>query len=571
MIENIYKNRIGFFEGEQVNNNVSCFIINNAKKTPDKKVLMWLPEEDKIDAGKKVTRTLSHASLTFSEFEDAVNRISTGLKKLGIGKGDRIIIFIPMSKELYQCMNAVMKIGAVSVFLDPWATPERLGLSAALVEPKAMISFEGAFDYCNPVKELAEIPIKIAVGPRDKEYTSCYEMLITEDPSFHIEPVKGDHTALITFTTGSSGIPKGADRSHQFLAAQHYAINDVIPYEEGDLDIAAFPIFCLNNMAAGVTTVLPSTSIGPPTLEDHVRLASQILTCKASCATLSIPMVEGLAEYSKTNSISFPELRRAATGGAPVSNDLITDFIKIIPNAEFLVMYGSTEAEPMAHVEARKKIQEESSVSDLDKGVIVGNFARNMNTKLIKIHKDRIELENDDWTPWEVEEGEVGELLVTGPHVCQKYYNNIEAAKDNKVFESNGTTWHRTGDLSRIDKKGQAWIVGRMHNVISKNNTYYFPVKIEILLKELDFVEKSAFVGVPDDTLGEKAYIIVSPQKPMTNEEKKQGIKEIENLIKNYQIPADGIFITEDIPMDPRHHSKVEYPVLRQRIKDGKI
>jgi acyl-CoA synthetase (AMP-forming)/AMP-acid ligase II len=266
---------------------------------------------------------------------------------------------------------------------------------------------------------------------------------------------------------------------------------------------------------------------------------------------------------------------RVVTGGAPISNDLLSDFRAIVPNADVMILYGSTEAEPMAHIEARDilfpKYEKKNEDGLVEDGVNVGHFADGIEAKFIRIHKDRIELENDDWTPYEIARGGVGELLVSGLHVCKRYYNNVEATKDTKVYETSGKVWHRTGDLGYQDDYDQVWIVGRVHNVIVRKNIAHFPVKAEIILKRVGFVEKSAFVGLQDETFGEKTWAVVSPKKPMTDEEKTSGIEEIRKALAMYDIPADHIAITEDIPMDPRHHSKVEYPILREKIMNGDL
>lgn len=572
---NKYQGKFGFFHGEDTKNNVTNFMTSHAIKTPDRKAMMWVSAENKLTAGIKINPALPHESITFAEFNDSTNRICRGLKQIGIKKGDRVIIFLPMSTHLYQTMNAVLKLGAIAVFLDSWARRGHLGSSANTVSPRAMISFEAAYQYCNDVPELSSIPIKIVVGPHTGTYASSYEELVKNEPDETIEPVSGDHTALITFTTGSSGTPKGADRTHQFLAAQHYAIDHVIPYKQGDVDMPAFPIFSLNNIAAGVTTVIPCTDIAQPAPDDPIKLASQILSCGINCATLSISMISGLVEYSKTHDISLDVMERVVTGGAPVSNDLLSGFLKVVPKSDVMLLYGSTEAEPMAHIEAKDilwpKYKKTTTDEMVEEGVNVGFFADDLDAKFVKIHKERIELEADDWTSWEIKDGEVGELLVSGLHVCKRYYNNIEATKDTKVYESNGKVWHRTGDLAYKDEHDQVWLVGRVHNTIIRNGQALFPVKVEILLKRIDWIEKSAFVGIPDKNLGEKAYAVVAPSRELSEAEKKKCVENIQAALNSYNIPVDGILITSDIPMDPRHHSKVEYPILRERIISGDI
>src|SRR6185503_17258762 len=108
-----------------------------------------------------------------------------------------------------------------------------------------------------------------------------------------IEAVASEQTALITFTTGSTGTPKGANRTHRFLSAQHQALRRIIPYEPGDLDLPAFPIFSLNNLASGVSTVVPAINLAAPSPSDSAALCNQIQHGRVTCATLSPSMFVG--------------------------------------------------------------------------------------------------------------------------------------------------------------------------------------------------------------------------------------------------------------------------------------
>ena len=133
-------------------------------------------------------------------------------------------------------------------------------------------------------------------------------------------------TALVTFTTGSSGPPKGADRTHGFLAAQHRALDACLPYTDADIDLPVFPIFSLNNIAAAVTTVLPAVNLAKPAESDGAVLAAQIQATGATCCTLSPSLLRGVSDFAASREIRLDGLRRAATGGAPITSDDVAAF-----------------------------------------------------------------------------------------------------------------------------------------------------------------------------------------------------------------------------------------------------
>lgn len=563
--DKFHNKAIGFFDGNDPRNNVVSLIQRHMLTKPDEVAFKW-PDKEKIgEWGDTLITDMPHKEITFKQFFGLVCKTAAGLKKVGIKHGDRVIIFLPMSIPLYQTMAAVQMIGASAVFLDSWARRDQLGVSADIADANAMISFEMAYNICKGAPELDRIPIKVVVGPHKETYTATLDEVQNNDPLMQVEAVKSDETALITFTTGSSGRPKGANRTHDFLAAQHYALHGCIPYTKEDIDLPAFPIFSLNNLAEGVLTIIPAIDIGRPSEKDPMILASQILSLNITCATLSPAMMVGLSKYCDENHVMLPSIRRFITGGAPISNETLALMKKSVPEAKIWVLYGSTEVEPIAHIEVEDILHPKHE--NAGEGVCVGHFAEGLDTKFIKIIREPIELKNDDWGSLELPTGKVGELLVAGLHVCKSYFNDPEAVKKTKVIESNGKVWHRTGDLACLDKDGNVWLVGRVHNAISRGDEMLFPVKAEMLMRKQDGVFLSAFLGMPDEKLGEKAYALVQLADD-AKDRKDEILKKVAEALKAENIPFDYIDTVDHIPMDPRHHSKVEYGVLRKSIQN---
>lgn len=549
---------IGFLDGDAEENNVLAFLRHHAGCAPERIALSWVPKGAMTGWDGKTD--LIHATIGYGELFLRTGRAAAGLKRLGIGRGDRVIVFLPMSPELYIAMFAVQRIGAVAVFLDSWARRDHLGATASAVAPRAMISFDGAFTLCAALPELAAIPVTIVAGPHEREYGGVLEEFLAASDEAPIEPVGAATPALITFTTGSSGTPKGAVRSHGFLAAQHRALDGCIPYGPDDRDLPVFPIFSLNNLAAGVPTILPAIDLAAPSEQDGAIIAAQIRATHATCCTLSPSLFARLAEECASRGETLATLRRAVTGGAPVSRDTIGRFREIAPRAEIMVLYGSTEVEPIAHIEAAEILADDSE----REGVLVGKISEDLLYRFIRIDRGIVELDDGGWEALEAPAGEPGELIVSGAHVCGEYYNNPEAFRRAKVRDRDGKVWHRTGDVGILDEEGRLWLVGRVHNVILRDGKPLFPVRAEILLKRLPFVRQAAYLGMADSRHGELACAVVSLREGQEVEERRRYREEVFTWLNHHGIPVDEVRIVEAIPMDPRHYSKVEYARLRE-------
>lgn len=580
--ESDQSNKFGYYPGSHQKNNVASFLKDHNQKIPTKKILSWVDRENletwfkSGDTQTLIKTPLPHKSITVKELDYLVGVLTHEFKKTGIKFGDRVILFLPMSLPMYASMFALQKMGAIPTFLDSWARRDQMGVSAQVATPNAMISAHRAFDYLKEVDGIKNIPIKIVAGevPEGENYNARLEVLLQSKNYDEEVAVESEHTALITFTTGSSGTPKGADRSHRFLAAQHYALNRHIPYTDSDKDLPVFPIFSLNNLAAGVETIIPAIDVGGPKETDALVLYQQIKTLGVSCTTVSPSLFNGLSKFCLDHNLTL-DLKRVVTGGAPISRDDVEKMKKVAPHAEILILYGSTEVEPMAHIEAKEmlSIQLPKDPEIVEPGVNVGHLDDGLQYKFTKITKDPLYVnKEEDWKNIEVAKDKVGELIVSGEHVCEKYYNNEDAFIKSKIKDHHGKIWHRTGDLGFVDQNQHLWIVGRVHNAIKRAEDFFFPVRAEIIIKRFKEVKKAAFLGIPDEKLGQKTIAVFSPTESVSDQKRNEILAEIKRVLEKNNFIVDGVVMVEDIAMDPRHHSKVEYEVLRQHlIKNGLV
>ena len=556
--------KIGYFTKKDIRNNVSCFLEERAEKHPNKVALYFLPKSDSSH------NNLDHNTLTYGELNNKAASIAAGLVEMGVKIRDRIMILLPISPELYISIAGIQRVGAIPVLLDSWARKEQLAHIFNNAQPMGIISTGNVFQLLNKDLNDLNIKLRISIDPHDETLTIELKNLL-RNPGQKIVAVEQNDTALITYTTGSSGLPKGANRTHRFLAAQHYALKRLFPYRDGDIDLPVFPVFALNSIASGVSTVLPSIDIGKPAQEDFEVLFHQIQNCGVNCMTLSPSSFRGITAYCKTKGTLLKNISRVLTGGAPISETDISRFVEVAPDSEVWILYGSTEVEPIAYIESKEMLSVEIPKGELNitkVGVNVGRIDQDLKYRFIEINKDSVKNEIDV-TTLIVKSGEVGELIVAGEHVCDGYYKNEEAFLRTKIKDKEGVIWHRTGDLGRLDDNGYLWIVGRMHNVIKHNGEYFFPVRPEIILKDLPLVLNAAYLSVDLNTKDCITAVVTFERSVATDSQFQETYRQkIVGVFQKEQIPLDNVIFMEEIPMDVRHHSKVDYNKLRNKLHD---
>jgi acyl-CoA synthetase (AMP-forming)/AMP-acid ligase II len=508
---------------------------------------------------------MESGAIPFGALRERIGRAAAGLRRLGLRAGDRAIVMIPMSIDLYVAMLALLEMGAVAVFVDPWIGRRQIASFAAFAEPRAWIGIPKSHLLRLLDPRLRAIPIAVTTGRRLGPLPAPWSLsgLEREAGDGSMYPVSSGDPALITFTTGSSGEPKGTNRTHGFLLAQRAALAAEFPAREGDVEMTMFPVFALNNLAAGVPSIVPAMDFRHVDRIDAGRVLAQMRRHGVTTCTASPPFFDRLAAALET-AAERPRLRRLLTGGAPVSDDQLRVWQRAFPETEILVAYGSTEAEPVAHLTAEELLAATNPDRPLAPGYCAGAPIGRLRAKVVRIHPEPIDLGADGWAPWELPAGEIGELVVAGEHVCRDYYRNPEAVKENKIRDGDDV-WHRMGDTGSFDAAGRFWLAGRVHSTIHRSGALVHPQLVEQAAKGDDpRLRRVAAVGMPDPELGERVVLAVETDAT--------GIaEEIRARVAAAGLVVDQIQLTrEPLPVDPRHNSKIDYSLLRSTMLAGR-
>ena len=497
--------------------------------------------------------------LTFGELDRRVRALAAGLGGRGIGPGDAVLLFVPMSADLYVALLACLHRGATAVFVDAWADRKRLDAAVRIARPKAFIGSPKAHLLRLMSPAVRAIPVHLAAGRRLLPLARHERGGWAEGAADAVR-VDGSGPALVTFTTGSTGAPKAAARSHDFLWAQHLALAGHLRPAEGDVDMPTLPVFVLNNLASGITSVLPDFDPRRPADIDPARIHAQMLAERVTTSSGSPAFYERLGRWCAETGKRIP-LRALFTGGAPVLPPL-AQVLAAVANGDVGVVYGSSEAEPIAGIDARDMLaamEDRREDADHPGGLCVGRPVAQIEVRLVRAHDGPIALEGG-WSAWEVAPGEVGEVVVAGAHVLTGYLNDPEAERQNKIRDA-ARVWHRTGDAAWIDGEGRLWLMGRVKERVRRAGRVWWGGAAEARALEAAEVRHAAYIGVDDPQLGQRAVLCVETPTGRLAPAEREAVTAALG-----PFPIDDLRAMRRIPRDPRHASKTDVGALRKML-----
>jgi acyl-CoA synthetase (AMP-forming)/AMP-acid ligase II len=368
-----------------------------------------------------------------------------------------------------------------------------------------------------------------------------------------------DTPALLTFTSGSTGLPKAAVRTHGFLLAQHAVLHKHIQLVPGEIDLTTLPIFLLANLASGVTSVIPDADLRKPGAIHPEPVLDQIRRHKVTRTAASPAFFERLLAAPQPARNALGHLRKVFTGGAPVFPRLLDRLSESAPDATVEAVYGSTEAEPIAHLDAKSISGQDREAMRCGNGLLTGRPIPEIRLRVIRDRsKEPIQgLSSAAFDSISLPAGQPGEIVVSGDHVLSGYLHGHGDAETK--FAVDGRIWHRTGDAGKMDESGRLWLLGRCEARVHDGRGELYPFAAECVANEEPSVRRAAFVAHMDRRL-----LVVEPSEGFDD-------TTLISLKRSLSWAAlDEILLVEKLPLDRRHNAKVDYPALRRLLETGK-
>jgi long-chain acyl-CoA synthetase len=442
----------------------------------------------------RIAITFGGTNLTYADLNAKANQVAAGLHATGIRAGDHVALSCPNLPFFPIAYFGILKAGAAVVPINVLLKPREIAYHLRDSDAKAILAFEGTPEL--PIGSMCEAAAADAGGVRVVLMPRDLPSLMRDDPAFHPPRREPHDTAVILYTSGTTGHPKGAELTHDNMVGNAVTSYDMFrpafdrepaPYTT----LITLPLFHSTAQTAqmnaglygGFRLVLLPRFDPAAVLETFARERVGLW--------VAVPtMYWALLHHARTTgtdlSAAAASLRLCASGGAPMPLEVLREFERVF-NVRILEGYGLSETAPVVAFNQLERPSKPGTVGLPVFGVDVRCF-------------------DDHDRP--VAPGERGEVVVRGPNVMKGYYNNPDA-----TAEAKRGGWFRTGDIGQLDADGYLSIVDRKKDMILRGGFNVYPREVEETLLTHPAVSLAAVVGVPDERLGEevKAYVVLKP------------------------------------------------------------
>ncbi|MBB5167547.1 fatty-acyl-CoA synthase [Mycobacterium sp. AZCC_0083] len=433
-------------------------------------------------------RYLGHTS-TWAELDRRVNALADALSRRGVGFGDRVMILMLNRPEFVESMLAANTLGAIAVPVNFRLTSPEItflardcGAQVVVTEPSLA---SVATDVRSAVPALTTV---VVVGSATGDEVIGYEDLIAEHGKAHVVvDVPNDSAALIMYTSGTTGSPKGAVLTHTNLTGQAmtamYAIGADI---NGDVGFVGVPLFHI----AGIGATLGGLMLGTPTVIyplgafDPGHLLDVLAAEKVTVIFLVPAQWQAVCAVQRAGPRNV-SLRALLWGAAPASDTLLRQMSERFPGAQILAMFGQTEMSAVTCVLlGQDALRKRGSVGKVIPTVAARVVDENMN---------------------DVPIGDVGEIVYRAPTLMAGYWNDPQA-----TAEALAGGWFHSGDLVRLDDEGYVWVVDRKKDMIISGGENIYCAEVENVLASHPAIAEVAVIGRPHEKWGEVPIAVVA-------------------------------------------------------------
>jgi long-chain acyl-CoA synthetase len=481
--------------------NLASIVTESAARTPD-----------------SVAVRLGGLELTYADLDDRSARLAALLREKRLEQGDRVGVMLPNVLEFPIAYYGVLRAGGVVVPMNVLLKRREIAFYLEDSGAKLLLSWHGFGE------DAREGAVEAGTELIEVEPEAFAELLGDREPDTEIADTDPEDTAVILYTSGTTGKPKGAELTHFNLSRNaEIASQTTCAIAAGDIALGALPLFhsfgqtvSMNaSLRIGATlTLLPKFDPGE-TLE--------IMQRDGVTHFYGVPTMYGaLLHHPGREDFDTSSLRICITGGASMPVEVLRGFEDAF-ECELLEGYGLSETSPVASSNHPGRERKPGSI---------GTPLREVEMKVV---------DEDDA---EVAQGEVGEIVIRGHNVMKGYWEKPEA-----TAEAMRGGWFHSGDMARVDEDGYFFIVDRKKDLIIRGGYNVYPREVEEVLYEHPKIREAAVLGVPHDQWGEEigAAVVLHEGEELTPEEVSDYVKE---RIAAYKYPRQ-VWFMDELPKGP--------------------
>ncbi|MEK6207872.1 MAG: long-chain-fatty-acid--CoA ligase [Chloroflexota bacterium] len=455
------------------------------------------------EVGDKPALLMGDRSVTFREIDELSDQLAAALAKRGVRPGERVTIFMPNSIEFVIAFYGTLKAGGVVNPINAQSKEREVRFQVDDAGATAVLYHAALAPVVDAVRaELKAVRAFAVTGDSAPSGVERFDDLAAEPGSVSVTAVMGD-LAVLPYTSGTTGFPKGVMLTHANLTANQEQFFARVPVRRDDVFLNVLPyfhIYALNLLMTGAIS-LGATQVAMSRF-DMVEYCTLVERHRATVCFIVPPIVLGLAMSPEVEKHDFSSVRFFFTGAAPLAPDPARRMIQRL-GKPLIQGYGLTETSPVTHANPLEAAVLES----------IGPVVAGTEDKIVDLETGTRTLAN----------GEVGEICVRGPQVMRGYWNKPQDTAD--VIRDG---WFHTGDVGRRDDNGYVFIVDRKKEFIKYKGFGVGPAEVEAVLCEHPAVADAGVIGKPDTEAGEipKAFVQLRPNAQATAEELIAFVKE---------------------------------------------
>ncbi len=461
---------------------------------------------------------------SYGELVQAAGALAQTLKQAGLARGARVALLLPNSLPAVVGTYGAWLAGGVVVPLNVQARARDFVPWLQHCDPEAVIFDAANADAVAALQQVPQVHCRIAVGQigADAPYTSWSHAVSAAAPGVPIEAVCADGLAMVLYTSGTTGRPKGVTLTHGNFASNIHSIEQYLSLTARDSIVSILPFYYSygasvlhSHLAVGATVVLQQNLVFPHLVIDVVEQERVSGFCGVP-STYSLLLSR--VDFSRYDLSSLRYLTQAG-GAMPVS--VIQKLQNTLPNARLFVMYGQTEATArLTYLDPARLTDKLGSVGQPIPGVVIEiRDAQGLRAAAL----------------------ETGEVWAQGANIMRGYWRDPQATAEVLI-----DGWLKTGDMGYLDQDGFLYLVGRRSDIIKTGAHRVYPKDIEEAILECSGVEEVAVIGVDDEVLGQaiKAFVVATPGGDADERRIKAHCRE---QLAQYKVPKFVVFV-EDLP-----------------------